>query len=172
MIIAVVSLLRVDKLKNSGAYFLVGLYLLLAGAAYGGQRFVVSGVVRDAVGAAVVEATVSMLNAQQAIIASEKTDAGGRFHFPNVAPGSYLLVVNVSGFAEQRKPVAVRLADVHDVEFVVEPRPLSERVTVTANPGTVESVETISQQVNVITERALDERARWWLRRSPAKRSA
>ncbi|HXG64333.1 MAG TPA: TonB-dependent receptor, partial [Blastocatellia bacterium] len=128
--------------------------------AHAGDKFAVSGMVRDSAGAAVVEAVVSLLNAQQAIVASEITDTEGRFQFANVPAGSYLLVVNVSGFAEQREPVTVRQTDVENMEVIVTPRPVSELVTVTANPGTVESVETISQQVNVIAERELDERAK------------
>ena len=44
--------------------------------------------------------------------------------------------------------------------MTLNPSALNEEVTVTANPGVVESTGTITQQVNVITEQQIEQRAK------------
>ncbi|HJQ68620.1 MAG TPA: TonB-dependent receptor [Blastocatellia bacterium] len=119
----------------------------------------ISGIVRDESGAVVADATVSLLNAQRSIIAATKTDAQGRFSFSGVPVGSYELFVTSKGFTEQRRAVAAREAS-ENVEVTLQPGPITETVTVTAVPGTVESIESVSQQVNLINEREIEERAK------------
>ena len=120
----------------------------------------VSGVVHDAAGAVVPDAAVSLHNAQRAIVGSSKTDAQGRFAIPDVAKGSYLLIVASREFAERRIAINAGQGQSDNIEVVIEPRPIVEEVTVTANPGLVESVESVSQQVNVIGELQIEERAK------------
>ncbi|HLF83709.1 MAG TPA: TonB-dependent receptor [Blastocatellia bacterium] len=117
----------------------------------------VSGVVRDRSGAVVAGARVSLMNAQQTIIKTGETDSQGRFSFDALAGGSYLLMVIASGFSERRMAIA---AGADKLEVVLDPGPFTEEVTVTANQGNVESVESISQQVNVINEREIEQRAK------------
>lgn len=116
----------------------------------------VSGVVRDRSGGVVAGARVSLMNAGQTIIKSAQTDSQGNFTFEDVAGGSYLLVVAAGGFAERRIAVT---SGADRFEIVLDPARITEEVTVTANQGNVESVESISQQVNVITARQIEERA-------------
>ncbi|HKY05810.1 MAG TPA: TonB-dependent receptor [Blastocatellia bacterium] len=129
-------------------------------AAQAAETSSVTGIVRDSLGAAVAEADVSLLNARRATVASALTDATGQFVIRDVPVGSYLLVVSSSGFVERRIAVDLRVANASPIEVTLEPRAASEEVSVTANLGSVESVETISQQVNVISERDIDERAK------------
>lgn len=116
----------------------------------------VSGVVRDRSGAVVAGARVSLMNAQQTIIKTGETDSQGSFSFDGLAGGSYLLMVIAGGFSERRMAVT---AGADKLEVVLDPGPITEEVTVTANQGNVESVESISQQVNVINARQIEERA-------------
>ncbi|HEY7545683.1 MAG TPA: TonB-dependent receptor [Blastocatellia bacterium] len=118
----------------------------------------ISGSVRDSSGAVVANATVTLLNAQQAVISSAKTDSEGRFVFSNIREGTYMIAVSARGFAEQRVAVSDRSRD--KLEIILEPDRISEEVTITANQGVVESVESLSQQVNVINERDIMERAK------------
>lgn len=120
----------------------------------------ISGTVHDAAGAIVADASVSLLNAQRAIIGSAKTDAQGRFTISNIPSGSYLLIVTSRGFAERRLAINLARTGPVTIDVIVEPRPIIEEVTVTANPGLVESVESVSQQVNVINELQIEERAK------------
>ncbi len=125
-----------------------------------GAKGEISGVVRDQSGAIVSDATVSLLTPQQAVVASARTDAEGRFTFANVRLGSYLVRVSAQGFAEARVAANTMSSPNVILEIVLEPGVVKEEVTVTANLGNVESVESISQQVNVINEREIEQRAK------------
>lgn len=157
-------MLRIIKnsLRKPLAVFIAGLLLLssMTSAAYAGDKTSVTGIVRDSNGAVVSDADVSLVNAQQAIIAASKTDAEGKFTFQDVPAGSYQLILSSRGFAEIRRVVDNRNAENVNLEISLEPRAITEKVTVTANLGNVESVESVSQQVNIIDEREIEERAK------------
>lgn len=120
----------------------------------------VSGVVKDANGAAVAEATVNLLNAQQTIIATAYTDEQGRFAFGVVAPGAYeLLVTAKRGYEPKRRALLVTAAGAAAVEITLGVEALSAEVTVTAETGAVQDRDRVTQQVNVITEDSLAQRA-------------
>src|SRR5512142_1216379 len=65
------------------------------------------GTVRNASGAAVAGASLSLATAQGTIVASARCDARGGFRLEGLPPGSYLLRVTAPGFAPRR--VAVQL---------------------------------------------------------------
>jgi hypothetical protein len=56
------------------------------------------GQVRDASGAAVPEATVTVLNKETGLKRTAKTDESGRFNFPQLKPGTYSVKVEAQGF--------------------------------------------------------------------------
>jgi hypothetical protein len=58
----------------------------------------VSGTVVDQVGAAVADAPITLTTCDGITVQDAMTDAQGVFSFPDVAPGSYLVRVNVAGF--------------------------------------------------------------------------
>jgi hemoglobin/transferrin/lactoferrin receptor protein len=150
------------SIKRAISVQLIALFILssLAAAALASEKPTISGVVRDSEGAVLPGAEISLLNAQQAIIGTAKTDGEGRFIIDDVPTGSHLLVIASKGFAEHRRAISIRGTDSLSIEVSLEPRAASEEVTVTANLGNVESVEAISQQVNVIGEINIDERAK------------
>src|SRR6185295_13700837 len=138
----------------------VFLSLALAGVAAAANGSNVSGLVSDSSGAAVSDASVSLLSAQQVTVGTAKTDPQGRFTISDVPAGHYLLLVSASGFAKQQQAVNVGQANLDNVEVTLNPGALREEVTVTTNPGMVESTGAITQQVNVITEHQIEERAK------------
>src|SRR5574337_1205400 len=76
------------------AFYRLALLLCLClagGSALGKEGRRVAGVVLDASGGAVAGADVSLLNAQQAVLGSARTDPRGRFVFEAVPHGSYVL---------------------------------------------------------------------------------
>jgi outer membrane receptor protein involved in Fe transport len=118
-----------------------------------------TGVVKDATGAAVAEATVNLLNAQQTIIATTRTNAQGQFALQNIAPGNYeLMVSGKSGLAPKRKPVIVPVSGSPPVEITLGVESLTAEVTVTAETGSVQDKDQVAQQVNVITEDSIAQR--------------
>jgi hemoglobin/transferrin/lactoferrin receptor protein len=136
------------------------LALLLTAAAQAADGVGVSGVVKDASGAAVPGAQVSLRNSQQVFLGNTRTDNRGRFSFEGVLPGSYALVVESRGFAEQRVALQVGRQAVDNMEVVLGVQPLQAQVSVTAHLSRVEEAETVSQPVNVIEPDAIRERAR------------
>jgi len=120
----------------------------------------VSGAVKDPSGAAVPGAQVSLETAQQVILGKARTDSRGRFSFDGVLPGSYVLVVESKGFAEQRVALQVGRQTVENLEIALGVQPLQSQVSVTAHLSRVEEAETVSQPVNVIEPDAMRERVR------------
>jgi outer membrane receptor protein involved in Fe transport len=127
-----------------------------SGAAAGHR---VSGTVVDSSGAVVPGAQVSLTSAHRAVLATTRTDGRGTFEFPDAGPGAYLLVTRARGFDVQRTAVTVREMPV-SVAIVLPAAGVSEEVTVTADPGLVAGVDTVSQPVNVIDEEELALRAK------------
>ncbi|MGH9936862.1 MAG: TonB-dependent receptor, partial [Blastocatellia bacterium] len=118
-----------------------------------------SGVVKDASGAAVARATVKLLNARQAVIATAQTDAQGQFALREVPPGTYeLLVTGAKGLAPKRMAAQVSSSDAPSVEITLGVESLVDEVTVTAETGSVRDKDRVAQQVNVVTEDAIAQR--------------
>ena len=140
-----------------------GLFLLivLTTAIRGQSPGNIGGVVKDTTGAAVAQATVSMLNARQAVIATTVTNARGEFALQGAAPGTYeILVAGHRGFAPKRVAITVTPAGAAPVEIVLGAERLTAEVTVTAEIGIVQSLDQTTQQVNVIEEDELAQRAK------------
>jgi outer membrane receptor protein involved in Fe transport len=116
--------------------------------------------VRDSAGAVVAGASVQLVSAQQAVVAATRTDEQGRFTLSAIPEGSYVLVITTEGFEDYRQAVNVRRPSTENVEVIVAPRTIAEEVTVTATLGLAEEVEKVPHQVNIISEREIDERAR------------
>ena len=58
----------------------------------------VTGVVRDAQGATIPDATVKLTNPATGLERTVTTDAAGEFNFPELALGNYRLTITKSGF--------------------------------------------------------------------------
>jgi outer membrane receptor protein involved in Fe transport len=132
--------------------------LLLTSSAFAADGFRVTGTVRDTQGAVVARAAVSLLTAYSVVVEGAVTDAEGRFQFTRLPAGSYLLRVNMGGFAEQRRLLTLQ-QDLTQLEITLSPQPVLHEVTVTADPGLVEEASATSQQVNIIPSRQIQERA-------------
>ncbi len=94
------------------------------------QETRVGGVVRDLSGASVAGAVV--IARSGAFSASRTTDREGRFVFEKVPAETGTLTVRVPRFSLEERGWNARNEDVTNLEIVVRPAPVSERVTVTA----------------------------------------
>ena len=90
---------------------------------------VISGIVRDATGGAIVGAVVT---ARVASGAERQTtsDASGRFSIAPAAGGAVTVIVRAPGFAEWRRSVA-QPADAGSLDVLLEPAGMRDEVTVT-----------------------------------------
>ena len=118
----------------------------------------ITGAVRDAAGAAVSNADVRLINAQQLVLGATKTDVEGRYKFENVSNGSYVISVSRSDFSPQNEAVRVS-GTAAEVNLQLEVNQLNEQVTVTAETGLASDVNKIPQQINVVSEDAILQRA-------------
>ena len=109
------------------------------------------------------------LSPRQSALQSAITDPEGRFSFPEVPAGSYVLHVSAMGLAEQRMPLRVQGPGATNVTADLQLMPLRTELTVTASPGSAESVESIHQSVNVIEKEAIRERTEAVLAQSAAE---
>lgn len=118
-----------------------------------------SGVVKDSSGAAVARATVKLLNARQAVIATTQTDDQGQFTLREIPRGTYeLLVSDAGGLAPKRMVAQVLSSGAPRVEITLGVESLSGEVTITAETGSVQDKDRVTQQVNVITEDSIAQR--------------
>ncbi len=96
-------------------------------AAYGS----VSGIVRDDSDRPVAGAKVVLESAAHAIM-ERQTDSTGRFDFPNVAIGHYMLTISQRDFASVSQPVTVEAGYFPFANIVLKPPSELAEVTVTA----------------------------------------
>ncbi len=118
------------------------------------------GVVRDSSGAVVARADVSLLTSEQTVLKATKTDDRGRFEIAGVPAGRYLLTVVFPGFSERRVAVTAGGAEGQPIDVALEPEGVRSEVTVTANRGLIQDARLLTQPVNVIDAREIEERAK------------
>ena len=113
----------------------------------------VDGVVTDASGGVVPRATVKLINTKTEVTREQLTNDSGLYVFPQVAPGSYRITVEMTGF---------KLATVSQVEVDVNvPRTVnvrleigdvSQSIEVTADlAGTL--INTVNAELNTVVDR-------------------
>jgi hemoglobin/transferrin/lactoferrin receptor protein len=136
--------------------FILAVSLVVVGQQSAGK---ITGTVKDPDGASVSGVQVSLRLASQAVPRATVTDANGNFAFENIAPGTYQLVVERTGFLPYRSAVQITGGDTKQLSVVLEVNPIAEQVTVTAEAGQIASTRDVDTQVNVINERKILERA-------------
>ncbi len=108
------------------------------------------GSVKDATGAVIPNATVTLTNAATGLSVSKKTDPEGNYEFPTVRPGIYLVTAEQTGFALALvENVQVQVAARLRVDLQMSVGQLNERIEVTAAAPLLET-ET-SQRGQVIS---------------------
>lgn len=119
----------------------------------------ITGVVLDPSGAAITNASVTLLsNGATNAIAQTFTDAGGAFHFDSVAPGKYTLAFHAEGFRGSTVTVSVANKRPSSLRILLQISVQSETVTVATgvNVPTVNTETSENQNANNISRDALD----------------
>jgi hypothetical protein len=92
------------------------------------------GVVTDQNGAVVVDADVTARNTGTGVDTKSKSNAEGLYNFPNLLPGTYLVIVEKSGFKRQEfQGVNVIAGQVNTLDAILQTGQITETVTVTAS---------------------------------------
>ncbi len=147
--------------KGHAAVSLLGMVLLfmvcsmsLAAQSLAGS---VRGTLKDAAGAAVSGAEISLVHSQ-GMRRTALSGPDGKFVFENVGPGSYGITITRAGFGTHTTAVQLNADERKELNINLEINPLSEEVTVTAEAGQVSSARTLAQPVNIIDEHEILDR--------------
>lgn len=119
----------------------------------------IRGIVVDPDNRPVENAQVSLSDAQNATVRTSQSDRLGAFEFSNIPPGTYALSVSVSGFSPQHRSLRYSRDQNLEIRIELKLAALVENVTVTAEAGLVGGVQASPQQVTVISEEDIRQRA-------------
>jgi hypothetical protein len=98
------------------------------------------GTVKDATGGVLPGATVTITHKETKATREAVTDAAGAYRFPTLQPGTYTVVVTMSGFRSYtRDDVPVTLNTVSRVEAALGVSQLQESVTVSADSAVLQT---------------------------------
>jgi len=146
-------------------YRLLAAVLILAGTlsstcAYGqgGATGAISGTVVDASGGSVADAEVQIIDTRtEALARKSSTSADGSFEMTLLPPGTYIVVVNKSGFAEiKASGIEVRVTETTKLTMTLKPGAVSEKVEISAQITSVETTNaTTGQSLGTDTVREL-----------------
>jgi outer membrane receptor protein involved in Fe transport len=108
-------------------------FVLMLAAASAARAGEIVGTAADATGAVLPAAHITLRNQTTGAELFAQADIEGRFRFPDVAPGRYLVTAESSGFAKAAKTVTVEDAGATmSVAFALVPGSVEVGVTVTA----------------------------------------
>jgi hypothetical protein len=119
--------------------------VLVAGTAFAQFTGSVQGVVQDSSGAAVAKAAVQIVNTNTQVTQTTASDAAGNFQFVSLAPGSYQITVEASGFAKAQANVTLLTAQILNVPITLKVGSTSEAVTVTSEAPVVDTADSRTQ---------------------------
>jgi hypothetical protein len=132
--------------KSSGTFVskcslaLLSLLFLLSVTLFGQSGTSLSGTVTDPTGAVIASAKLVLTNTATGVSQSTEADSGGRYNFPQAAPGPYKLVATHQGFAEVVvNGITLQVATATTVNVTFEK---------IGSTSTVVSVEASGEQVN------------------------
>jgi outer membrane receptor protein involved in Fe transport len=114
----------------------------------------INGTIRDATGAVVPGAQVTLTNPDTGAKATRETNASGNFVFVNISPGNYTLSVQASGFAKAEEPLfAVRVNDAQTHDVTLKLGNLAETIEVKEEAPMLQ--QSTSELGTVINEEAV-----------------
>ncbi|HLA10181.1 MAG TPA: TonB-dependent receptor [Pyrinomonadaceae bacterium] len=119
----------------------------------------IKGKVQDVNGAVISGARISVVNNQQNTLATVQSDAEGSFRFAEIPQGTHILVALRVDFELKRLPVEVKSGSETEISIVLNPAPLLDEVTVTAETGSAVEKDRVPQEVNIIPDTAIQQRA-------------
>jgi carboxypeptidase family protein/TonB-dependent receptor-like protein len=149
-----------SKTMAAGAALLCLAAILLLPAAGIAQmtRGSISGTARDASGAVVPGATVTVINVATNATQTVVTDAQGFYRVPALEPGRYTVTTDLSGFRKvEQRDIDVRAALETPLDVRLEPAGVGESIQVTADAGTAGLNKTNPTIATTINSRAIEE---------------
>jgi uncharacterized surface anchored protein len=112
---------------------------LLAGTALGQFTSGLQGILEDASGAGIPNATVKLRSASTGVVAEARTDESGEYHFRSLAPGRYELTAEAPGFQPTPATVTVYTEQVATFNLKLNVAGVSSQVSVNAETDTIDT---------------------------------
>src|SRR5215475_11930509 len=97
------------------------------------DRATVTGIVKDAEGAVVPGATVTVINVATNVETVQQTNAEGAFLVVNLLPGPYRIDVELTGFKKSAHAITLQVGQRARLDAVLEVGVVTEAVEVTAS---------------------------------------
>jgi hypothetical protein len=94
-----------------------------------------SGTVKDPAGAVIPGATVTAGNSSGVLVGSATTDSQGQYRMETLAPGSYGIVVQATGFETQSFAAKVAAAQQAVADITLRPGSAAQTVSIEASPA-------------------------------------
>src|SRR5246127_5554484 len=115
------------------------LLCLLAGPTFGQFTSGLQGVLEDASGAGIPNASVRLRSLSTGVVAEAKTDDSGGYHFRSLAPGRYELSAEAPGFQSTPLTVTVYTEQVATFNLRMNVAGVSSQVSVSAETDTIDT---------------------------------
>ncbi len=121
-------------------FLLMGVLVCLAAVAFGqSSTGTIGGSVRDAQGAVIPDASVTVTNQGTNRAIELKSNGDGLFTLPGIDPGPYKVEVKQPGFRTETRQVTLQTAQVLSLDFAMQPGEVSQVVEVTAGTPVVDT---------------------------------
>ncbi len=121
-------------------FLLLGIVVCLAAVAFGqSSTGTIGGSVRDAQGAVIPDASVTITNQGTNRAVELKSNGDGLFSLPGLDPGPYKIEVKQTGFRTETRVVMLQTAQVLSLDFSMQPGEVSQVVEVTAGTPVVDT---------------------------------
>lgn len=119
-------------------------------------RASLSGTVMDSSGAVVVGVTLKLTNTEIGVSFTSETNASGQYRFLFLNPGTYSLVVTMSGFKSfERDKIELHVAQAAGIDISLQVGAMSESVTVASEVPLLE-VERVDRGLVIEKTRIVD----------------
>ena len=119
--------------------------LLTSSVSYAQYTGNIEGVVEDPSGAAVANAKVDLVNVTTQVSATTTSDASGSFRFLSLAPGTYKITAEGTGFKRAEATVTLQTNQTLNVPIALEVGAVEQTVTVSGQAPLVNIAETRNQ---------------------------
>ena len=106
-----------------------------------------SGTITDPAGAVIPGATVTAANSSGALVGSATTDSHGQYRMEDLAPGSYRIEAQATGFEKQVFAAEVAVAQQGVADLTLRPGSATQTVSITASPGAPDTSPAIANQM-------------------------
>ena len=123
------------------ATLLCSFLALLAMPAFAQFTASIQGVVQDPTGAGIAKAQIALVNVATGVRKSAVSDASGNYRFVSLAPGSYKISVEATGFSKAQADVALQTEQNVNLPISLRVGSASESVTVSTEAPIVDTAD-------------------------------